>query len=178
MTADAARAGRPVILASAGIGTVGATFGMAPYGFGLLAPDIRATFHLSHGSVGVLSAASYVAYIVTSVTAAALVIRVGPRATVAAGGLSAVVGMLIAGAAASPEVLFAGLLVAGASAGLVFPPFSDVVSDSIEPAARGRVLAAISAGTGWGVALAAPIALLAGDSWRVAWVLFAGVAAL
>jgi predicted MFS family arabinose efflux permease len=75
-------------------------------------------------------------------------------------------------------VLFAGLLVAGASAGLVFPPFSDIVSDSLEPAARGRVLAAISAGTGWGVALAAPIALLAGDSWRVAWALFAGVAAL
>jgi predicted MFS family arabinose efflux permease len=86
--------------------------------------------------------------------------------------------MLIAGTATTPQVLFAGLLVAGASAGLVFPPFSDVVSGSLAPAHQGRVLAAISSGTGWGVALAVPVALLAGESWRTAWLLFALFAAL
>ena len=43
----------------------------------------------------------------------------------------------------------------------------------VRPDRRGRVLSAISAGTGWGVALAAPVALLAGAAWRSAWVAFA-----
>src|SRR4051794_5047010 len=178
MTAYASRAGRPVVLASAGIATVGVSFGMARYGFGLLAPDMRAAFGLSHGSLGLLSAASYVAYIVTSVSGAALVLRAGARAVVGAGGCCAVVGMLIAAAADNPAILFAGLLIAGASAGLVFPPFSDVVASELPATSRSRVLTAISAGRGWGVALAAPVALLAGEAWRLAWVLFAAIAAL
>jgi predicted MFS family arabinose efflux permease len=39
-----------------------------------------------------------------------------------------------------------------------------------------RALAAISSGTGWGVALAVPIALVAGAAWRSAWVAFAVLA--
>jgi predicted MFS family arabinose efflux permease len=69
-------------------------------------------------------------------------------------------------------------LVAGASAGLVFPPFSDVVAGCLPIDLRGRVLSAISSGTGWGVALAAPVALVAGADWRAAWFLFALIAAL
>ena len=107
-----------------------------------------------------------------------LSVRLGARTVVAAGGVCAVAGMVVAGTAAGPGTLFAGLLVAGASAGLVFPPFSDVVSGSLAPERRARVLAAISSGTGWGVALAAPIAVLAGASWRTAWLLFAVAAAL
>ena len=41
---------------------------------------------------------------------------------------------------------------------------------------RGRVLSAINCGTGYGVALAAPIAIVAGASWRSAWLAFAAVA--
>ncbi len=167
---------RPLALAGAGIGVVGVTFGMARYGFGLLAPDIRAGFSLSSGTLGLLAAASYVAYLVTSVTAGLLTARLGPRTIVAAGGACAVVGMVAAGLAPSPAVLFAGLLVAGASAGLVFPPFSDVVARSLPVEKRPRVLAAISSGTGWGVAVAAPVAIAVGTSWRTAWLLFAAMA--
>ncbi len=168
---------RPLAVASAGVGAVGVCFGMARYGFGLLAPDIRATFGLGSGALGVLAAASYVAYLATTVTAGVLTERLGPRAIVAAGGLCAVVGMAVAGVARSPAVLFAGLLVAGASAGLVFPPFSDVVARGLEPARRPRVMAAISSGTGWGVAVAAPVSLAVGTDWRTAWLVFAGLAA-
>jgi len=172
-----ALASRPIALASAGVGVVGVTFGMARYGFGLLAPDIRAAFSLSSGALGLLAAASYVAYVVTSVTAGALAARVGARAIVGAGGVCAVVGMAVAGVAQSPPVLFAGLLVAGGSAGLVFPPFSDVVAGWLPAGRRARVISTISSGTGWGVALAAPVALLAGSEWRTAWLLFAMIAA-
>jgi predicted MFS family arabinose efflux permease len=178
MTGRAPRASSPLLLASAGVAVIGTSYGMARYGFGLLAPEIGATFDLGNRSVGLLAAASYVAYLLTSIAAGALTVRLGPRAVVAAGGICAVVGMLIAGTATGPGALVAGLLVAGASAGLVFPPFSDVVSSSLAADRRPRVLAAISSGTGWGVALAAPIALLAGSSWRTAWLVFALAAAL
>ena len=176
MSAGAIPAARPVALASAGIGVVAVTFGMARYGFGLLAPDIRASFGLSSGALGLLAAASYVAYLATSVAAGLLSARLGARAIVAAGGACAVAGMTLAGLAQTPSVLFAGLLVAGASAGLVFPPFSDVVSRRLPIARRARVLSAISSGTGWGVALAALVALVV-DDWRTTWLLFALIAA-
>jgi predicted MFS family arabinose efflux permease len=177
VTGDGAWFRRPPVLASAGIGMVGVSFGMARYGFGLLAPDIRAAFRLSSGSLGLLSAASYLTYIASSLIAAAMVLHVGARAVVVTGGVFATVGMLIAAQARTAGVLFAGLLVAGASAGLAFPPFSGVAA-GLAASSRSRVLTAISAGTGWGVALAAPIALLAGHQWRLAWLSFAVAAAL
>lgn len=168
---------RPVAIASAGIGVVGVSFGMARYGFGLLAPDIRASFSLSSATLGLLAAASYVAYLVSSLSVGLLTARLGPRVIVAAGGACAAGGMVAAGLAKSPVVLFAGLLVAGASAGLVFPPFSDVVARCLPVDGRPRVLAAVSAGTGWGVAVAAPVAIAVGSDWRTAWLVFAILAA-
>lgn len=106
MTASAVRASRPLVLASAGIGVVGVTFGMARDGFGLLAPDIRASFGLTSGALGLLAAASYVAYLGTSLTAGVLSAHLGARAIVAAGGACAVGGMVLAGVAQSPGVLF------------------------------------------------------------------------
>jgi len=177
MSARAVRASHPLALASAGMGVVGVTFGMARYGFGLLAPDIRASFGLTSGALGLLAAASYLAYLATSLTAGVLSAHLGARVIVAYGGACAVAGMTLAGLAQSPLALFAGLLVAGASAGLVFPPFSDVVAERLPTAQQPRVMSAISSGTGWGVALAAPVALVAGSNWRGAWLLFALIAA-
>jgi predicted MFS family arabinose efflux permease len=168
---------RPIVIASAGIGMVGTSFGMARYGYGLLLPDIRATYGLSGGQLGLIGASSYVAYLAAS-AAAAVAAKLGARGLVAAGGACAAGGMLLAGLSRSPAVLVAGLLIAGASAGLVFPPFSDVTATDVDPRRQGRVLAAISSGTGWGVAIAAPVAIAAGTQWRTAWLVFAAVAVL
>lgn len=170
-------AARPLVLASAGVGVVGVTFGMARYGVGLLAPDIRATFSLSSAALGVLAASSYVAYLATTVAAGVLGDRLGARLVVGIGGACAVAGMVGAALAPTPGLLFAALLVAGASAGLAFPPFASVVAQVLRPAQRPPVVAAISAGTGWGVALAVPVALLAGSDWRAAWLAYAALAA-
>jgi predicted MFS family arabinose efflux permease len=166
----------PLRLASAGIGVVGVTFGMARYGYGLLLPDIRASYGLSSSALGLIGASSYLAYMVASVVAGALSFRVGPRGMVVAGGALASAGMVVAGLSRGPAALVAGLLVAGFSAGLVFPPFSDVVGARVAEPRRERVLSAVSSGTGWGVALAAPIAIALGSGWRSAWLVFAAVA--
>jgi predicted MFS family arabinose efflux permease len=83
--------------------------------------------------------------------------------------------MLTAGLSHSPGMLAVGVLVGGASAGAVYPPFSDAVA-RLPPAMRGRTLSAINCGTGYGVAFAAPIAIVAGGAWREAWLAFAACA--
>lgn len=170
-------AGPSLRLASAGVAVVGASFGMARYGYGLLLPDIRAAYGLSSGQLGLIGAGSYVAYLAAT-AAAAVIAKAGARFVVLLGGACAATGMLLAGLSRSPLLLVAGLLIAGASAGLVFPPFSDVVARRVEPRRRGRVMSAISSGTGWGVAIAAPVAILVGTQWRTAWLIFAAVAVL
>lgn len=76
MTAFPDRASHPLTLAWAGIGVIAMSFGMARYGFGLLAPDIRASFGLSSGALGLLEA-SYLAYLVATVTAGVSAISSG-----------------------------------------------------------------------------------------------------
>jgi predicted MFS family arabinose efflux permease len=103
---------------------------------------------------------------------------VSARRVVMLGGCCATSGMLLAGLSGTPLVLVLGVLIGGASSGLVFPPFSDAVQALVAPAHRARTLAAVSSGTGYGVAIAVPIALVAGDAWRSAWLAFAAVSTL
>jgi len=158
-------------LATAGIGIVGVCFGMARYGYGLLLPDVRRDYGLSPATLGAVAMASYLAYLAATALAGA-VARAHARRTAIAAGLTAAAGMAIAGLSHSPPVFVAGVLVAGASAGMAFAPFADAARE-MTAAAPGRALAAISCGTGYGVALAAPIAIVAGTSWRSAWLAFA-----
>lgn len=167
-----------VRLASAGIGVVGVSFGMARYGYGLLLPDIRATYGLTSGALGLIAAGSYVAYLVAVAAAGPLAARAGARRLVVIGGCLATFGMLLVGISRDPLTLAAGIFVGGASSGLVFPPFSDAVDALLAPEHRARALGAISSGTGYGVAVAVPIALVAGGAWRAAWLAFAVISAL
>jgi predicted MFS family arabinose efflux permease len=170
------RSAWPVV--SAGVGVVAASYGLARYGYGLLLPDMRATFGLSSTALGLVASFAYVSYLAAVAAAGALTARFGPRAVVVAGGALAIAGMVIIAAAPSAPVLAVGVFVAGASGGLVFPPFADVVAGALPVRRRSRAMATISSGTGWGVVVAAPIALLAGGSWRMAWLGFTILAAL
>jgi predicted MFS family arabinose efflux permease len=163
---------------SAGVGAVAVGYGLARYGYGLFLPDIRAAFGLSSAALGLIASTAYASYLLAVVSAGALSARFGPRLVVVAGGALAVAGMIVIALAPSGPVLAAGVFIAGASGGLVFPPFADVVAGLLPVVGRSRALATISSGTGWGVLVAAPLALLAGDSWRVAWLAFTLVALL
>jgi predicted MFS family arabinose efflux permease len=164
-------------LASTGIAIVGVCYGMARYGYGLLLPDIGRDFSLGPDALGAIATGGYAAYLAATALTGAFAARVGARGMATAAALLAAAGMVIAGVSPSPAILAAGMLVAGASAGLAFPPFSDAVRGLVG-ATRGRVLSAIACGTGYGVALAAPIALLVGSAWRTAMLVFAGIALL
>ena len=162
-------------VASAGIGVVGTAYGMARYGYGLLLPDMRRAFGLGPVALGLIGTGAYASYLAASALTGAIAARAGARRTAVAGGLLAAAGMTLAGLAATPWALAAGIVTAGASAALAYPPFSDAAS-ALPHRSRVRVLAAISCGTGWGVAVAAPVAILAGSAWRTAWFAFAALA--
>jgi predicted MFS family arabinose efflux permease len=173
-----ARRPSALTMASAGIAVVGTAYGMARYGYGLLLPDIRRDYGLSTAALGAIAAGSYAAYLAGSVAVGVLAGRVGLRRLVLACGATAVAGMTLAGLSTGPGLLVAGILVAGVSAAFALPPFIDAVEAYVAPERRARTLASISSGTGWGVALAAPIAIAAGSGWRGAWLAFAVVGAL
>lgn len=157
---------------------VAVTFGLARYGYGLLLPDLRRDLGLDSAALGLIGTGSFAAYLAATVTAGLLAARLGPRPFVVLGGGLAVLGMLIVATADGAVSLGAGILVAGASSGLVYPPFADAVEQGIAEAGRGRALAIISSGTGWGVLVSVPIALTVGSDWRPAWVAFAALALL
>jgi predicted MFS family arabinose efflux permease len=175
--AEQVGASSALALAVSGSASVATAYGMARYGYGLLLPDIQDDLFLAVGTLGAIGSLAYVTYLLATVLVTRCIARVGERATVAGGGLLAVVGTISVAVAQGPLLLGLGVATAGASAGLVNPPFAEAVR-RLPPVVRARTLATISCGTGWGVAVAAPIAIVAGDSWRTAYLVFAACAAL
>ena len=173
-----ARSGAAWPAVSAGVGLVAVSYGLARYGYGLLLPDMRAAFSLSSVALGLIASAAYASYLLAVASAGTLSARFGPRAVVVAGGGLAVAGMIVIAVAPNGPLLASGVFIAGGSGGLVFPPFADVIAELLPLRRRSRAMAAISSGTGWGVLVAAPIALLAGDGWRLAWLGFTALAVI
>ena len=171
-TDASAREPSALALAMTGAAAVATAFGMARYGYGLLLPDIKADLLLGATTLGAIGTAAYITYVVAALLVSPSIARIGERGTVVAGGALAVFGTAIVAAASGPVLLAAGIAIAGASCGLIYPPFADAVS-RLPAATRDRTLAAINCGTGWGVATAAPIAIVGGNSWRHAYLGFA-----
>lgn len=153
-------------------------FGFARYGYGLLLPDLRRDLGLDSAVLGLVGSGSYVAYLLATAAAASLSARWGPRRTVIAGGACAAFGMAGIATAQGPLTLGVGVLVAGMSSALVWPPFIDAVEHLLGPESRPRAHGTINSGTSYGVALSAPLALVVGAQWRWVWLVFAVVAVL
>jgi predicted MFS family arabinose efflux permease len=86
--------------------------------------------------------------------------------------------MALIGIASNPWLLGLGLMLAGASPGWAYPPMPGVAEAVLPSDRRERALAWINAGTSFGVLISGPLALWAGANWRLAWLLFAGLALL
>ncbi|RAE74299.1 MFS transporter, partial [Burkholderia multivorans] len=69
-------------------------------------------------------------------------------------------------------------LLAGSSTGIASPPLAHAVALFVRSGVRDRTQTVINAGTGAGVALAGPVALLTVGQWRLAWWAFAVIAAV
>jgi predicted MFS family arabinose efflux permease len=161
-----------------GAAMIAVTFGLARYGYGLLLPDMQAGLGLDPRTAGLIASGAYLAYLTGNIAVVWLTARFGPRLPIALAASLAALGMAAIAAAGGPLGLAVGVLVAGSAAGLAFPPYADVVAQRVPARRRAVSWSAISSGTGWGVALAGPLAIVLGGHWRPVWLVFAGIAAV
>lgn len=162
----------------AGLSAIAVAYGFARYGYGLFVPAFREEFGLATEAVGYISSGAYASYLVAMVLTGFLVGRIGPRFPVVTGAVCAGVGMLLISFSWGVASLALGAVLAGASPGFCWAPFSDAVKMLVERERRNRVLSVISTGTTFGLTVAGLIVLLVfqagGDSgWRYALAVFA-----
>ncbi|WP_052341232.1 MFS transporter [Salinarimonas rosea] len=166
----------PLALVPAGIAIVGATYGLARYTYGLFVPQIGAAFAFDAFALGLIASGSYAAYLLATLFGSTVSATLGPRLPVVLGGLAAAGGMALIGMSPNVWVLAAGVVLAGASPGLAYPPMSDAVMRLVAERHQNRSYAWINSGTSFGVMLSGPVAMLAGAQWRTAWLVFAALA--
>jgi len=168
----------PIALIPAGLAIVAATYGLSRYTYGLFLPDIRADLGLSTEVMGLIGSGSYAGYLAATLFGSIVSGVLGPRLPVVLGGLGAAIGMAIMSVSEGAHVLALGVVLAGTSPGLAYPPLSDAVMRVIAEPQQNRTYAIINSGTSVGVIISGPAALLAGDEWRLAWMGFALFAAV
>ncbi|MCF8025904.1 MAG: YbfB/YjiJ family MFS transporter [Desulfobacteraceae bacterium] len=168
----------PMKLIPAGLSIVAATYGLARYTYGLYLPDIQADLQLSIEVMGIIGSLSYAGYLAATLFGSTISGITGPRLPIIMGGLCASGGMALMSVSSGPWLLGLGVMLAGTSPGLAYPPLSDAVTRLIREPSQDRTYAVINSGTSIGVIISGPAALLAGEEWRWAWAGFALFAAL
>jgi predicted MFS family arabinose efflux permease len=163
----------PIRLAAAGLSLIAVCYGLARFAYGLFLPVLTVEFGFDGAVAGTIASSSYIGYCVAIVAATAATALWGPRVVAVAAGITAAAGTGLIAAAGSTGVLAAGVVIAGASSGLASPPLADAVARWVTADRADRVQTAVNAGTGLGVMISGPIALLTGQNWRLAWCLFA-----
>ncbi|WP_010276927.1 MFS transporter [Paenibacillus senegalensis] len=156
-----------------GIALIAVSYAFARSSFGLFLPNIAESLGLSEAASGAVGSLAYMAYCLALLSSALLIYRIGSNQTAEVAGLSAVLGMIGIAVAPNLFVLSAAVLVAGLSSGWTSPALSQTVSDGLPPAERDRGNTWINTGTGFGLVLSGPMALLFAGHWRFAYALFA-----
>lgn len=164
-------------LTAAGVALIAVCYGLARFGYGFFTPVFRAEFALSPAMIGFFASASYIVYCVAIATATAMTAALGARRLVIVSGIMAAGSM--AGIAAAPNAGILGIAVAatGLCTGLVSPPLATAIADHVAQKYQSRVQTMVNSGAGIGVAISVPVALVAAGEWRLAWLLFAVLAA-
>lgn len=164
---------RTVVLAAAGVSLIAVCYGLARFAYGLFLPSFRAAFDLDAATAGLIASSSYVAYCAGILFATAATPRLGARLVAVAAGVLASAGTGIIAVAGDPGILALGVAVAGSSTGVASPPLAHAVARRVDTPRRDRVQTLVNSGTGLGVLVSGPVALLVDDRWRLAWAAFA-----
>lgn len=163
-------------LAATGFGLIAVCYGLARFAFGLFLPRIDADLSLSSTLSGLIAGGSFLGYCGAIILSAHLTERLGARAVAIGAALVAAIGMV--GIATAPASLWlaCAVMLAGSSTGLASPPMAAAVAAAIQPDRQESINTVINAGTGAGVVLSGPVALMLGGQWRLAFAVFAVLA--
>ena len=165
-------------LAAAGLALIAVCYGLARFAYGLFVPAFREAFALDAATAGAIASGSYVAYCVGVVVATPLTPRFGSKVMSVVAGVLATAGTALMASAPTAGVLTLGVLIAGSSTGVASLPLAHAIAHRVVPPLRNRLQALVNAGTGLGVVVSGPVALLAQGQWRLAWAAFAVIAAV
>ena len=168
---------RSFYLVSGGALLIACCYGFARFAYALFTPTLTEEFALTPTTVGAIGSGSYVGYCVAIAASSALTGTLGARRVAVAAGVVATLGISMVALAPSAGVLAAGILIAGSSTGIASPPLAAAVGRWVRTDVRDRAQTVVNAGTGAGVVMTAPIALLLADQWRVAWAVMAAITA-
>lgn len=160
-------------LGATGFALIAVCYGFARFAFGLFLPQIDAELSLSSTLSGLISGGAFLGYCIAIALSAYLTERIGPRAVAVGAALVAAVGMTGIAAAPSAPWLAGAVMLAGSSTGLASPPLAAAVTAAVKPNRQNATNTIINAGTGAGVVLSGPVALMMGDQWRLAYAGFA-----
>ncbi|MFC7401625.1 MFS transporter [Citricoccus sp. GCM10030269] len=169
--------GQAVRLGAAGLCLIAACYGLARFAYGLFVPAFGAAFDLDAATTGAIASGSYGAYCLGILLATSLTPRWGARVVATAAGILATLGTALIALAPGALVLAVGVMIAGSSTGVASPPLAHAIAHRVKPAARNSLQTVVNAGTGAGVMVSGPIALMAQDQWRLAWAAFAVLSA-
>ncbi len=159
----------PIGVTVSGLGLIACTYGLARYAYGLFLPVFREQFALSGALSGAIATGGYASYCCAALLAQRLLGRDHARGAAGLAGVLAALGCTAIAAAPSAGVLAAGVLVAGSGAGLASPAMVALIVPAVMTPGRPRAKAIVNAGTGAGVLVSGPVALLLAHQWRLAW---------
>lgn len=163
-------------LGAIGFGLIAVCYGLARFAFGLFLPQIDADLSLSPILSGLISGGSFLGYCLAIVLSAHLTERMGARVVAVGAALVAAIGMLGIATAPSSLWLASAVMLAGSSTGLASPPMAAAVAAAVQPDRQSATNTIINSGTGAGVVLSGPVALVMGGQWRLAFAIFAVIA--
>ncbi len=161
-----------------GAGLIAITYGLARFAFGLFVPPIRADLGLTPDVIGIIGALPLISFILASVVAPVLAIRMGARYTAMLSGTVGASGLLVISQAPDALSLGVGVFACGISTGLMMPALSGAMQAVVKRSMHGRVSSIMNAGTSIGVAVAVPTVLFLADAWRIAYGSFAVLAVI
>ncbi|MEV7096795.1 YbfB/YjiJ family MFS transporter [Amycolatopsis sp. NPDC051045] len=159
--------------AAIGAVVIALCYGFARYAYGPFVPRFSETFGLTTVGVGVLGGLSTAGYGLGLLLAPRTSAR-SARGTVLLAAASATAGLGLMALAPHVAVFGAGIVVAGAGAGLVSPGVAQLIGETVGARTRTRAQTWANTGTGLGLAASAFTPLLA-FGWPVIWSAFAAL---
>lgn len=149
-----------------GIAMIATIYGLGRFSFGLFLPDISKDLHLSASSSGIISSLFYLSYCFTIIYATLRTAKTGPKYMIMLASLLVILGLITISIASNALTLSLGVIFAGASSGLISPPYGYAISLWIKWEQQGKANTWINSGTSIGLVFTGITAMLVFIDWR------------
>lgn len=161
-----------------GIAMIATIYGLGRFSLGLFLPDISKDLHLSASSAGIISSLFYLSYCFTIIYATLRTAKTGPKYMIMLASLLVILGLITISIASNALSLSLGVIFAGASSGLISPPYGYAISLWIKWEQQGKANTWINSGTSIGLVFTGITAMLVFIDWRSVYLIYGIIAIL